>query len=181
MQNAATSTGLNARLSVSHRLARRLKDWFGKIGHGAQADLVTFSKNRPGGTRISAQNLSYFLHGHRVNPIGLDDLDDIAAFFNVSISDLFDEKERDLIGDEHRWLLAYRAMPRVTQEQCLAIAELAAGSPSFVRFRDRPVPVTGAPPKGRTARIAATASLAQRTAEAAKLRAMADEIDPVAP
>lgn len=79
------------RLTVSERLRRKLNQAFDAEGYGSRSRFVAFSKSRPGGHAINAQALSYFLNGHRENPIKLDDLADFAAYFRVSVSDLFDE------------------------------------------------------------------------------------------
>jgi len=118
--------------TVSQRLAARLQQWFRAARHGSQARLVAFSKSRPGGTSISAQNLSYFLNGRRSNPITLDDLDDLAAFFGVSIGELLDDRSSDLSGDEQRLVWLFRALPPATQRHLLGLLAPAALSPQFV-------------------------------------------------
>jgi transcriptional regulator with XRE-family HTH domain len=112
---------------LSERLADKLRVWFQRRGHGSQAALVTFSKERPGGLGITAQNLSYFLNRRRGKPLGLDALDDLAAYFNVSVGELVDEAyEPELSGQEQRLLRAWRAMPPALQHHFLALVEPAA-------------------------------------------------------
>jgi len=110
-----------AKATVSDRLRRKLKTL---LQHGDAAALAKFSKERPGGQRIYAQELSYFLnnqHGRR--GVNLDDLDDITDYFGVTIGELFDVPARGLSADEQRLVLAFRALPPATQEHVLGVVE----------------------------------------------------------
>lgn len=128
--------------TVTERLRGRLRDWLKAEGWGAAKHLSAFSHDRPGGTKISPQELSYFLRNTpNRKPLSLDDLDDIAAYFRVSVGELFDLKQADLSGDEQRLVYAFRALPLPTQEHFLALLESASVSQQFVRFRAKaPVP-----------------------------------------
>lgn len=119
------------RFSVYDRLRFRLQRWLKQEGHGAQAALVRFSQKRPGGSRISPQQLSNFLQQAegRAYPIQINHLDDIAAFFNKSLGELFDEHPTELSGAEHRILWAFRALPVEVQEHFLSLVEAASMMP----------------------------------------------------
>jgi hypothetical protein len=120
-----------AKATVSDRLRRKLKTL---LQHGDAAALAKFSQERPSGQRLYAQELSYFLnnqHGRR--GVTLDDLDDIADFFRITIGELFDVPARELTGDELRLLFAFRALPPVTREHFLGVIEPASVTQAVVR------------------------------------------------
>ena len=127
------------RSTVTQRLRSTLKRLLDKEGHGAAARLAAFSANRPGGRKIRPQDLSYFKHGSegRTNPLTLDDLDDIADYFRLSIGELFELKSKDLTGDEQRLLWNFRALPDVTREHFIALLESAAVATGFVAMKQR--------------------------------------------
>ena len=116
------------RATVTQRLRRVIRRLLEAEGHGAAARLAEFSEKRPGGRHIRTQDLSYFKNQTpgRSNPITLDDLDDIADYFNISIAELFEVKSKDLAGTEQRLVLGFRALPKPTQEHFLAILEAAS-------------------------------------------------------
>jgi hypothetical protein len=89
-----------------------------------ETSVIRPSSWRPGGQRIYAQELSYFLnnqHGRR--GVNLDDLDDITDYFGVTIGELFDVPVRGLSADEQRLVLAFRALPPATQDHVLGVVE----------------------------------------------------------
>jgi len=116
------------RATVTQRLRRVMKRLFDAEGHGAATRLAEFSARRPGGRHIRAQDLSYFKHATegRTNPISLDDLDDIADFFRISIGELFEVHSKDLSGLEQRLVLGFRALSTPTQDHFLALLEAAS-------------------------------------------------------
>ena len=127
-------------VSATDRLRAALQRLVKQDGHGAQAALSRFSHTRPGGSKILPGNLSYFIHKTRKNPLSLSDLDDIAAYFRVSIGELFDSpRPAELNGDEQRLVYAFRALPRPTQEHFMALIEASsvAFSASDKRLLDR--------------------------------------------
>jgi hypothetical protein len=113
------------RPTITQRLRAFLNQRLGAEWGGAAA-LAKFSQDRPGGSKIRAQNLSAF---RRETPgrvgLKLDHLDDIAAYFRVPIAALFGEQSA-LTGDEQRLLWAFRALPLPTREQFLGLVELAS-------------------------------------------------------
>jgi len=113
------------RATVTQRLRSRLKSL---LKHGDQTAIERWSRERPGGNHISQQELSYFLRetaGRR--GLVLDDLDDLAAFFRISIGELLgDTKTSELSGDEQRLVYAFRALPGPTQAHFLALVEAAS-------------------------------------------------------
>lgn len=114
--------------SVSDRLRQTLNR-LGKGEYGWRTALAKFSQNRPGGARILAQNLTYFLNrtAGRHRPLAIDDLDDIAAYFRVSLGVLLgDPQAGELSGDEQRMLYAFRALPDETKNHFLHIIEAAS-------------------------------------------------------
>ena len=127
------------RSTVTQRLRSTLKRLLDAEGHGAAARLAEFSAKRPGGRKIRPQDLSYFKHGSegRTNPLTLDDLDDIADYFRLSIGELFELKSKDLTGDEQRLLWNFRALPDVTREHFMALLESAAVATGFVAMKQR--------------------------------------------
>lgn len=118
-----------ARLTVSQRLRGRLRALLSEWGTAAA--LARYSQASPAGTKLSTQEISYFVNetpGRK--PIGLDDLDDIAAFFRVSLGELLGETRTvDLRGDEQRMVYAFRALPPTVQEHFLALIEQASLTP----------------------------------------------------
>ena len=74
--------------------------------------------------------LSGFLHpGKRsARPsFHLDDLDDIAGYFRISIGELLGAaKPGELTGDEQRMVHAFRVLPHAMQDHFLAILEAAS-------------------------------------------------------
>lgn len=125
------------RSTVTQRLRSALKRRFDAEGHGTAARLSKFSFTRPGGRKIRPQDLSYFANETegRANPITLDDLDDIADYFRVSIGELFDLRWKDLTGDEQRLVLAFRALHELTREHFLALIEAASVTTQGTLFR----------------------------------------------
>ena len=125
------------RATVTQRLRRKLRQLIEAEGHGAAKRLSDFSFQRPGGTKLRTQDLSYFKHGTagRENPITIDHLDDIADYFRVSIGELFEVKAKDLSADEQRLVLAFRALHEFTREHFLALVEAASVSATAARFR----------------------------------------------
>jgi len=117
--------------SVSDRLRRKLR---ALLQHGDAAALAKFSQERPGGRRLYAQELSYFLNNQSGRRgVHLDDLDDITDYFGITIGELFDTPIRELSGDEQRLVYAFRALPPVTQAHFLGVIEPASVAQGFVR------------------------------------------------
>lgn len=117
------------RATVSQRLRGHLKKLY---KHGDGVRLRDFSKDRPGGAQIKPQELSAFLRpkpgtkGGRKG-ITLDDLDDLADFYNTSIAELLgDTRLRELSGPEQRVVYAFRTLEPVVQEHFLALLELTS-------------------------------------------------------
>jgi transcriptional regulator with XRE-family HTH domain len=98
----------------------------GLVRHGDAVKIADYSAQRraprPG---LSAQNLSYFLNGRRKRPLGINDLEDIALYFNLTVGELFAvNKKTELTGPEQRLLLAYNAAPPEAQAAALTLLEL---------------------------------------------------------
>jgi hypothetical protein len=84
--------------------------------------------------------ISAFLHPkpeRSINPtIHLDDLDNIAAYFRISIGELLGaEKPGELSGDEQRLLHAFKALSAAHQNHFLAVLELASLAPRQIAQR----------------------------------------------
>jgi transcriptional regulator with XRE-family HTH domain len=98
----------------------------GLVRHGDAVKIADYSAQRraprPG---LSAQNLSYFLNGRRKRPLGINDLEDIALYFNLTVGELFTvNKKTELTGPEQRLLLAYAAAPPAAQAAALTPARI---------------------------------------------------------
>jgi len=108
-------------------------------GWGSVTRLEEFSRERHKHSPyrpVTVPQMSMFLRGHR--GLTLDFLDDVAAFLNRSVGELFSPiRAGDLQGAEHRMLLAFRAIPESAQQHMLAILELTALSIYAVEKRDR--------------------------------------------
>jgi hypothetical protein len=115
--------------SVSDRLRQALAR-LGRDEYGWRAALAKFSQKRPGGAKILAQDLTYFMNRTpgRARPLAIDDLDDIAAYFRVSIGVLLGDppESQNLTGDEQRMLHAFRALQPETRNHFLHIIEAAS-------------------------------------------------------
>jgi hypothetical protein len=111
--------------------------------HGVGAALAKFSQARPGGARINPQEISYFLNrtpGRK--GLTLDDLDDVAAFFGLSIGQLFGVDADALSPDETRIVTAFRACAPATREHVVGLLEMlstaATVAPSPLASRPHP-------------------------------------------
>jgi len=113
--------------TVTERLRAKLRRLLKERGYGAAKQLADYSQTKTG-ARISTQELSYFLNdAPKRRGLHLDDLDDIAAFFRISIAELLgDTKIGDLSPDEQRMLYAVRVLNSSTREHFLALLEAAA-------------------------------------------------------
>lgn len=132
-EDCATLDPAMPRLTVSQRLRGTLRKWIEREGRGTAAAIAYFSQTRPqppDHPPINAQDLTYFLRNTpgRVHPIGFDDLDDIAAYFRVSVGELFELKAKDLSGPEQRLIWGFRGLPEVTREHFLALIDAASVS-----------------------------------------------------
>lgn len=65
--------------------------------------------------------VSQLLHGQR--GIRLDDVDAVAAYLSVTVTDLLGVPSADLTQGEQRMVLAFRALPAPYQDHMLALAE----------------------------------------------------------
>src|SRR5215218_8616049 len=116
------------RLTPTQRLRAKLRVWLKP--HGKAAELSRYSKS--GGRQgLSPQEITYFL---RETPkrrgIVLDDLDDLAGFFHISIGELLGEtKLGDLTGDEQRIIYAFRVLPEPVQTHFLSLIEQMSLAP----------------------------------------------------
>jgi len=132
------------RASVSKRLRARLHR---KLRYGDQAALAKFSQERPGGSGITQTDLSNFLGAHpNRRGLTIDDLDDIAAFFNTTVGDLLgDTRLGDLSAEEQRLVHAFRELPPKQRTEIVDVVEfmgLAAreGRRFSAPIRPRPLP-----------------------------------------
>lgn len=78
--------------------------------------------------RRDAQSwVSNMLHEVRATQPNLEDMENIADFFRVSINELLRPADpKDLSADEQRLVLAFRALPEPTRDHFLAILEAAS-------------------------------------------------------
>lgn len=111
------------RLTVSQRLRAKLRALLKAGGHGTAKRLAEYANLQP-------QNVSYFKTGNaadRHNPIKLDQLDDIARFFRISLGELLgDTKLGDLSGDEQRLVYAFRILSPSAQQAWITVIEEAS-------------------------------------------------------
>jgi hypothetical protein len=114
--------------------------------HGVGAALAKFSQARPGGARINPQEISYFLNrtpGRK--GLTLDDLDDVAAFFGLSIGQLFGVDADALSPDETRIVTAFRACAPATRDHVVGLLETlstaAPVAPSTLAARHPAAPI----------------------------------------
>jgi hypothetical protein len=116
------------RTTVTQRLRAKLRTLFRQQGPGSQSALARFSQHSPGGSGITMTSLSYFLRDTPGrDPIGLDSLDDLAAFFGVSISELLGATTfGQLSGPEQRLIHAFRDLKAPLQAHVLALVEVAS-------------------------------------------------------
>lgn len=146
--------------TVSQRLRARLRTL---LTHGEQVAIEKFSRERPGGAKISQQNLSYFLHPESAKGrrgLALDDLDDLAAYLRISVAELLgDTTLRELSGDEQRVVLAFRVLPAAVQEHFMAVIEQAALGARFASTRRAQSSRVAAPSRGRHVDSAVSSSL----------------------
>lgn len=115
-----------ARLSVSARTRQRLNQFF-KTKAFSKTELAKACGKEP--SWVSA-----FLHpssDRSSNPtIHLDDLDNVASYFRISIGELLGAaKPGELSGDEQRVVYAFRALPPTVQDHFLGLIELASLAP----------------------------------------------------
>lgn len=115
-----------ARLSVSARTRQRLNQFF-KTKAFSKTELAKACGKEP--SWVSA-----FLHpssDRSSNPtIHLDDLDNVASYFRISIGELLGAaKQGELSGDEQRMVYAFRALPPTVQDHFLGLIELASLAP----------------------------------------------------
>jgi hypothetical protein len=117
------------RLSVTARTRQKLNTLLGDRAYSKTA-LADYCGKAPSW-------LSSFLHP---NPnrterpsFHMDELDDIAAYFRISIGELVGEtKIGDLTGDEQRVLYAFRVLLPRTQDAVLALLEDAAVAQKYL-------------------------------------------------
>lgn len=114
------------RLTVTQRTRHQLNRLLKMPGY-SKTDLANHC-GKPGSW------LSAFLHPdpkRSANPsFHLDELDDIAEYFRISLGELLGApKAGDLTGDEARLLLAFRAVPPAVQDHFLALIETASIAP----------------------------------------------------
>lgn len=112
-------------LNATERLRLRLQ---ALIRHGDAAQIVRTSARRRKGKGLRAQNLSYFLNGHRKRPLSFEDVEDIAFHYNLSMGDLLEptRKKSELPAAEQRLLIAYRAAAVEFQTAALMMLEASA-------------------------------------------------------
>lgn len=117
------------RLTVSQRLRARLKTL---LKRGDQTQIESWSQ-RPGGSGIRQQELSYFLNAKEGRRgLTLDDLDDLATFFRVTVGELLgDTKTSELSSEEQHLLYAFRALAQPDQEHFLALLDKASLAPRY--------------------------------------------------
>lgn len=130
------------RPSVTKRLRARLHR---KLRYGDQAALAKFSQERPGGSGITQTDLSNFLGAHpNRRGLTIDDLDDIAAFFNTTVGELLgDTRLGDLSAEEQRLVQAFRLLPHKQQLEVVDVVEfmgLAAREGRRFSAPNRPLP-----------------------------------------
>ena len=108
----------------------------GLVRHGDAVKIADYSaKRRAPEPGLSAQNLSYFLNGRRKRPLGINDLEDIALYYNLTVGDLFTlRKKSELSGADQRLLVAYAAAPPEIQAAVLAILETPRAAGPRRRF-----------------------------------------------
>jgi hypothetical protein len=87
--------------------------------------LAKFSQQRPEGSGISETDLSNFLGAHpNRRGLTIDDLDDIAAFFNLTVGELLgDTRLGDLSAEEQRLVNAFRELPSKQQTNVVDLIE----------------------------------------------------------
>lgn len=114
------------RRTVTQRLRAVLRPLFEPTKHrGQAARLARYSATSPGGSRITTQDLSYFLNdASGRSGLTLDDLDDLAIFTGLSISALLDMPTRStLTGEEEQLLLAYRGLSPEMRPHVLSVVD----------------------------------------------------------
>lgn len=119
-------------LTVSQRVRRKLFDLF-RDPQFTKTQLAEYcNKDLPW--------LSNFLHPNAKRTLRpsfhLDELDDIAGYFRISLGDLLGApRPGELSGDETRLLLAFRVLPAAMQEHVLRISEQLSLVPRGLAIR----------------------------------------------
>ncbi len=113
-------------LTAQVRFRRRLQELLRP--RGAKAALASYCHHSPAW-------VSTLLAPRSKQPqVTLDDLDNIAAFFRISLGELLGApKLGELSGDEQRMLYAFRALPPITKDHFLALLEAASLGASLIR------------------------------------------------
>jgi len=101
--------------SASERLRVKLRGLLRE--RGTAAHLARYAGKPP-------SLISMFLTGARPTAIHLDDLDDLSAYFRLSIGELLGAaKPGELSGDEQRLVHAFRVLPTAARDHFLAVLE----------------------------------------------------------
>jgi transcriptional regulator with XRE-family HTH domain len=128
-EETSTVVGVR-RLSATQRFQRNLR-WLleerkkagDKSAYGTLADVCEKPQSW----------VSNMLHEGRATQPDLEDLENIADFFRVSVNELLrPANPKDLTGDEQRVLLAFRSVPEVVQTHFLALLEAASVSTNLL-------------------------------------------------
>jgi hypothetical protein len=116
-------------LSLEERIRVRVKHL---MRHGDAVKIADYSaKRRAPEPGLSAQNLSYFLNGHRKRPLGINDVEDVALYFNLSVAELFTPGHKsELSGAEQRLLAAHAGASPEVQAAAVVLLEAADRGPS---------------------------------------------------
>lgn len=130
---------------MSERIRGKLRELFRAGGRGTQAQLSKYLNDSPASSRKLKPPEITMMFQTGTRGIDIDTLEDVAAFFNLPVSDLLGiPSHSDLSASEQRMVLALRLLTPAQQAHILAIVETMS---LHVRVAQR---VTAAVSPGRT-------------------------------